>query len=153
MNRSFFPIMQSSAALLRNSAADPQTDFRFIQLMLDTASDLEAEAEAINRKCHSLGRSQAAFYPSLEGHLVTVPATSGWPFAEETGSDKVRLRQPARWNKSSADPNAVPRSPAGGTSQSTSARQPVCRMFGLGRVRSRVLVFTTAVANSAADGG
>jgi hypothetical protein len=65
------------AALLRNSAADPQTDFRFIQLMLDTAADLEAEAEAINRKCHSLGRSQAAFYPSLEGHLVTVPATSG----------------------------------------------------------------------------
>jgi hypothetical protein len=36
---------RAKAAALRHAAADPQTDFRLVGLMIETAADLEAAAE------------------------------------------------------------------------------------------------------------
>jgi hypothetical protein len=46
MNNDF----RAQAAALRNAAADPKTDLQLIRLMMETAADLEAAAEAIDTK-------------------------------------------------------------------------------------------------------
>lgn len=39
---------RAQAAALRNAAADPETDLRLVRLMMETAADLEAAAEAFD---------------------------------------------------------------------------------------------------------